>query len=109
MKLVYLFLVLHAIADYPLQGDFLAKFKGTNWIAMIAHCLIWSGLIFFGLCYYGLDTWWSMPFLFFGHMAIDKWKCSRSGNGKELTTDLAIDQVLHFAQITICVYLGGIR
>lgn len=53
-------LVFHALADYPLQGDYLAKFKnpwlhpderakmppGTVppwWIAMSAHCLIHAG------------------------------------------------------------------
>lgn len=105
MKEIYLFLTLHAIADYPLQGDFLAQFKGRNWIAMTAHCLIWSGLIYAGLIYLGIDKAWSMPFLFFGHMAIDKWKCSRSGNGKELGSDLLIDQLLHFLQIAICLYI----
>lgn len=109
MELAYLFLTLHAIADYPLQGDFLAQFKGENWIAMTAHCLIWAGLIYLGLHYHGLSKTWSFPFLFFGHMAIDKWKCSRSGNGKELTSDLLIDQLLHFLQIIICVYFGGLK
>lgn len=105
MEKIYMFLFLHALADYPLQGDFLAKFKGTNWIAMTAHCLIWSGLIYLGLMYYGLEAEYKFPFLFLGHMAIDKWKCSRSGNGKELTTDLLIDQLLHFGQIAICIYI----
>jgi len=105
MNLIFTFLVLHAIADYPLQGDFLAQFKGKNWIAMIAHCLIWSGLIYFGLQYFGLDKLWHIPFLFFGHLVIDKWKCSRSGNGKELGSDLVIDQLLHFVQIGVCLYL----
>lgn len=100
----FLFLFLHALADYPLQGDFLAQFKGKNWIAMTAHCLIWSGVIYIGLRSYGVAEDWHIPFLFFGHMAIDKWKCSRSGNGKELTSDLLIDQLLHFAQIAICLY-----
>lgn len=97
-------LFLHAMADYPLQGDFLAKFKGSNWIAMTAHCLIWSGLIWLGLKYLGIDKDWHFPFLFVGHLLIDKWKCSRSGNGKELTSDLLIDQLGHFAQIAICLY-----
>lgn len=105
MEMIYIFLFLHALADYPLQGDFLAQFKGKNWIAMTAHCLIWSGVIFLGLKAYGLTHAWTFPFLFFGHMAIDKWKCNRAGNGKELTTDLLIDQLLHFAQIAICILL----
>ena len=102
---IYLFLTLHAIADYPLQGDFLAKFKGTNWIAMIAHCLIWSGVIWIALYLTTDSKNWEFPFLFFGHMLIDKWKCSRSGNGKELTSDLLIDQILHFVQIGACLWV----
>jgi len=102
--MIITFFVLHAIADYPMQGDFLAQFKGKNWIAMIAHCAIWSGIIYFGLQFYSIDKFWHFPFLFFGHMAIDKWKCSRSGNGKELTSDLLIDQALHYVQIIVCIY-----
>lgn len=106
IEVIFMFLFLHALADYPLQGDFLAQFKGKNWIAMTAHCLIWSGVIYVGLKYYELDSAWNIPFLFFGHMAIDKWKCLRSGNGKELTSDLLIDQVCHFIQIGFCIWLN---
>lgn len=106
MKLFYVFLTVHCVADYPLQGDFLAKFKGSNWIAMIAHCAIWSGLIYFSLMYFNLEKSWSFPFLFLGHLLIDKWKCLRSGNGMELTWDLLIDQLLHFAQIAVCIFMG---
>jgi hypothetical protein len=45
IEIVFIMLGLHCLADYPLQGDFLAKFKGSNWIAMIAHCAIWTVLI----------------------------------------------------------------
>lgn len=105
IEMIFIFLGLHAIADYPLQGDFLATFKGKNWIAMTAHCLVWSVIIYGGLMYFNLNTTWEIPFLFFGHMAIDKWKCNRSGSGKELTTDLIIDQSAHFIQIGICIAL----
>ena len=98
-------LTLHFLADFSLQNDFIASRKGKNWIFMIAHCLIWSGLIYIGLNTFRMDHWWSFPFLFLGHLIIDKWKCSRSGNGKELTMDLAIDQLLHVLQIVICVSL----
>jgi len=102
MEVIFIMLGLHALADYPLQGDFLAQFKGKNWIAMVAHCLIWSLCIYCGLWLYGVTKEWHLPFLFFGHMAIDKWKCSRSGNGKELGSDLLIDQLAHFIQIMVC-------
>jgi len=103
VELIFVFLGLHCLADYPLQGDFLAQFKGKNWIAMIAHCAIWTLVIYFGLRMYGITKPWQLPFLFLGHMLIDKWKCSRSGNGKELGSDLVIDQLLHFIQIAVCI------
>jgi hypothetical protein len=106
IEMIFMFLVLHALADYPLQGDFLATFKGKNAIAMIAHCLIWSGLIYAGLQFYGLAQPAEIMFLFFGHMAIDYWKCGRAGNGKELGSDLVIDQLLHFAQIACCILIN---
>jgi len=44
-------LVAHAVCDYPLQGDFMAKAKNLTapipgvpwWIVMAAHCLIHAG------------------------------------------------------------------
>lgn len=106
LEFILTMLSLHAIADYPLQGDFLAQFKGKNWIAMTAHCLIWSGLIYWGLKYYGYAQPHEFLFLFIGHMIIDKWKCNRSGNGKELTSDLLVDQVCHLFQIFLCVHFN---
>lgn len=106
MITAFYLIFLHALGDYPFQGEFLAKTKGSNWISMTAHCLIWTGLIVIGLDLSGLLLSWHIPFLFFGHMAIDKWKCSRSGNGKELTTDLLIDQLLHVGQIAYCFITG---
>ena len=56
MTLLRLFLLLcagHALCDYPLQGDFLAKGKnrytpvaGMGWQQlMLAHCLIHMGMV----------------------------------------------------------------
>jgi hypothetical protein len=106
LEMFFVFLGLHALADYPLQGEFLATFKGKNNIAMVAHCAIWTQFIYAGLKYYGLAQSVHLPFLFFGHMYIDEWKCKRAGNGKELTTDLMIDQLAHFAQILVCIIIN---
>jgi hypothetical protein len=52
MKILLLLLAGHALCDYPLQGDFLAKGKnrhlnpGGGWVkAMTAHCLIQAGMV----------------------------------------------------------------
>ena len=54
VEVLFLLLVGHALADYPLQGDFLAKAKNEKapipgvpwWQAMSAHCLIHSGAVY---------------------------------------------------------------
>ena len=71
----------HALCDYPLQGDFLAKAKnrfepvaGVPWFqAMGAHVAIHGGAV-------GLITgvWWLGIAEAVAHFAIDDWKCSRS-------------------------------
>lgn len=51
LTLLILLLVGHALADYPLQGDFLAKAKfGTipgipGWYALAIHSLIHAGFV----------------------------------------------------------------
>lgn len=85
-------LVAHALADYPLQGDFLAKAKnrtapipGVPWYqAMGAHCLIHGGAV-------ALITgiWWLGVAEFVAHWITDDLKC----RGR-LTFDQ--DQIVHW-------------
>lgn len=86
-------LVGHCIADYPLQGDFLARAKnraapipGVPWYqALGAHAIMHGGVV-------GLITgiWWLGVLEAIAHAAIDHAKCS----GK-LTFNQ--DQALHIA------------
>lgn len=67
-------IVAHAVCDYPLQGDFLAKAKNETapilgvpwWQAMGAHCAIHAGAVGFltgsvligaaeGFCHFAID------------------------------------------------------
>lgn len=51
--LLFWLLVGHALCDYPLQGDFMARAKnpvyvmpGVHWLpVMLAHCLIHAGAV----------------------------------------------------------------
>jgi hypothetical protein len=78
--MLLLLLVAHALADFPLQGDFLAKFKAPGlrlptgeaiwpW-CMSAHCLIHAGFV-------GILT--GNPWLgiaeFVAHGTVDLLKC----------------------------------
>lgn len=71
-------LVAHAVCDYPLQGDFMAKAKNPVapipgvpwWIVMAAHCLIHAG----GVVLVTGNTWLGLV-EFVWHFGIDSAKC----------------------------------
>ena len=78
IETLLLLLVWHALADYPLQGDFLAKAKNATapipgvpwWQAMTAHALIHAGgvaLVTGSLLLGALE--------FAAHFVIDEAKC----------------------------------
>jgi hypothetical protein len=71
LETFFILLSLHVIADFALQLDFVAKLKGQNNLIMMAHCLIWSGLVYIGLMYYELNADWKIFFLVIGHFIID--------------------------------------
>jgi hypothetical protein len=88
-KLFWL-LVGHAVADYPLQGDFLAKAKNKWlpiagvpwWIAMAAHCAIHAGVV--ALVTHNIILG---CLEFTAHFGIDVLKC---GGRTNFTTDQAL-------------------
>lgn len=81
MSAIELFLAMlvgHALADYPLQGDFLAKAKNRNlpipgvpWThAMGAHVAIHGGMVWLITGF-----WWLGAMEAAMHWIIDLWKC----------------------------------
>ena len=104
MEKFFILIGLHFLADFSLQNDFQAKLKGSNKYIMLSHCVVWTFCIMAGLKYLGIYSYWKLLFLYFGHFYIDAWKCKRTDKSKALTTDLYIDQFLHFIQLII-VYL----
>jgi Protein of unknown function (DUF3307) len=81
----------HAVADYPLQGDFLAKgknrhtaFPGIHWLwCMTMHSLIHAGAVWLitGMWVLGLAE-------FIAHFIVDCLKCEKINNFNE-------DQLAH--------------
>lgn len=101
-----LLITIHCLADYPLQGDFLANMKEKNYFLLLVHCFIWSGMVYGGFYLMGLTNNPAVfNSLFIGHLFVDKWKCERTDKTKALTTDLYIDQALHVTQIIITFIL----
>lgn len=90
-------LVGHVLADFPLQGDFLAKAKNHNagipgvpWLpCLIAHAVICAGAV-------ALVLPWPYAVLeFMVHLPVDFWKNEGAlGTGERA---FVIDQALHVA------------
>ena len=95
---------LHFVADFGLQNDFQAKFKGNNKYIMLAHCFIWSFCIYLGLWIFGMQSTPKFIFLLSGHFIVDSWKCSLKDKSKALTLDLYRDQFCHLLQILVVLY-----
>lgn len=96
---------LHYLADYPLQGEFLAQCKGKYDYLLLCYAIIWAGTICVGLHFIGILTLWKIVFLLIGHFFIDRWKARKDNKTNALTKDLWIDQALHFVQILIVYFI----
>ena len=91
LTLLILLLVAHALADFPLQGNFLAKAKlGTirwipGWYALATHSLIHAGFVF-----WITDSLILFAAEFVAHYVIDKLSIKNH-------ISFMVDQVLHIA------------
>jgi hypothetical protein len=91
LTLLILLLVGHALADYPLQGDFLAKAKfGTipgipGWYALATHSVIHAGFVL-----WFTDSVILAGVEFVAHYIIDTLKINNRIN-------FMVDQALHIA------------
>jgi hypothetical protein len=99
--LVFWLLVGHALADFPLQGDFLARGKdhttefGKQWwhIALPAHAMIHAGAV----ALVTHDTTLGI-IEFFAHGLIDFLKCDKR-------ISVEFDQTLHIGCKVVYAYL----
>lgn len=92
----------HFVGDWALQSEWLAKNKGTVFMAMVAHSVIWAACVCVVLQWQGAYSLWKFGFLWLGHFAVDTWKCREEKTF--LSWHLYMDQFLHLLQL-ICVSL----
>lgn len=95
----------HLLADYPLQGEFLATMKGKNVIVLVSHAGIWTGVILTAVHLLGYDvTLFDVVSLFTVHAIADYAKAKPLGFYKKLDVlrgGLLIDQSIHLVQIIV--------
>lgn len=103
--ILFWMIVLHYIADFPLQGQFLAEMKGKYDYLLFCHAMIWGGVISAGLLQLGFFAPWKAVMLVVGHFIIDRWKARKADKTYALTKDLWVDQFLHTVQIFIALLI----
>lgn len=113
IDILILLLFWHALADFPLQGDFLARWKDHKYLALpdkpgaprnsiwqwclVMHCLIQAGGV------YLVTGWWVLFVLeLVAHGVIDLAKCK----GR---IDFHLDQTLHLSCKLVWVILLVLR
>ncbi|MEK5416336.1 DUF3307 domain-containing protein [Paenibacillus sp. FSL L8-0708] len=101
----------HLLADYPLQGDFLAKTKGSNVISLISHAGIWTGTILVAVHLLGYQVnFYDVVFLFVVHAIADYCKAKPIGIYTRLDNlkgGLLLDQGVHLMQILVLMAAKG--
>jgi len=70
----------HYIADFPLQGSYIADNKGKRWYILMAHAFIYATVIAIALMFLGKYEVWKWFVVFAVHFMTDKWK---SGQPKD--------------------------
>lgn len=97
----------HLLADFPLQGSFLAEMKGRNTYLLVAHAGIWSGCVAIAGYLIGFDVGFIDIFLLFTvHAIADYLKASNKlwyKNTDPLMGGLIIDQTIHVGQIFLFI------
>ena len=127
-----LFLVMfgfHCLADYPLQGEFLAVNKSKNLFVLLCHCATYAIVVTLGFLFldykssFVLDNWLVVYIvLFASHILIDITKCNVRKQIQKDYPDLNvegtkghkidvrtyyIDQAAHMVIILILLLGGG--
>ncbi len=110
MIMRYLTLVFaHLLADYPLQGPFLAETKGRNPLTLVSHAGIWTGTIMAVGRWCGYEPrLFDVVTLFGMHAAADYAKARPRGIYMRLSplgAGLALDQAIHLGQLAVYLFV----
>jgi len=106
MQLITL-LVLHHIGDVWGQPSWLIKAKSKHLWSIYEHCMVWAGVVSFGLYMYGNLEPWKFFFLLIGHFVIDTFfyqVLPRLRREEKQFWYVYPDQALHYLQIFVVLF-----
>ena len=93
--------VAHCLADFPMQGEFITKWKSKSIYILLCHCAIYTVTVMTGMLLislksdpYAVDWKFIASVLFYTHFIIDYIKCNyrtKLYNNHEIDTDVDFD------------------
>lgn len=109
---LYILLVgAHTIGDYALQSNWIAMEKCKSLYVLFVHTMIWTTTVsIFGLLMgFALDAKMILGVLLIPHFIMDYTKAQSKWFGKVVSIpkyQLAIDQVFHYVQLAVLLYMN---
>lgn len=112
INIVILIIVIHWMADFVFQTDWMAKNKSKSWKALLLHTGVYSlAWLPFSIITFGPNGWKFLVATFIAHTLTDYFT-SRL-NGKlwaenkihYFFVSVGFDQILHYIQLLITYYL----
>lgn len=88
----------HLLADYPLQGSFLATDKEKHILSLLSHTIIQGGVISVVAFMFHQYHWWTFWWVFGTHTAMDAIKSywlNKRWPQERLRKNLWVDQLVH--------------
>jgi hypothetical protein len=100
----------HFIGDFALQTDFMIKYKGKFWVAMVAHVMTYTGIIALVSFIIPFSLWF-LPLIAITHYWVDYKKMKIIENDNHLITEptlkglVIIDQLIHICVLLLIVLI----
>lgn len=101
----------HLVGDFLFQTRWMAENKATQWVPLLIHASLYTGIIaLFALPGGGL-TWWSLLFIFAAHLGLDRrgftkwWLKHVNKSGDMFWLVIVHDQAWHVLVLAVVVLL----
>lgn len=107
-------LIAHLLGDYPLQTNWMASNKATQWPPLLIHSGVYTSVIgILSWIGFGGLTWWQLLIVFLAHVLLDRrtfvawWvqHVMRTDLLKNWWLGIMIDQVFHVTIIALILLL----